>query len=242
MCRRQAKRSPIARPQRSSAGSSARTCGLSMSLQRTRGRAVGEKAFRPPLSKACWRSAPISARAERPSRSPPPSRISPAGRRKPSPSSSRARVGRPRLTRQPRAGLANVPQQAAWSDSALSVREAVKQFLTSRQSNLERAIYTVVRRLLFVLLLGFLVLDATGLEALVRPEPCASLLDDQPDGTCPPTCAQCACGVQVVVPALAVTIMSAAVKQTFVDLYSRRVPPTLPAEIFHVPKVASSPV
>jgi len=100
----------------------------------------------------------------------------------------------------------------------------------------------VVRRLLFLVLLGFLTLDATGLEALVRPEPCTTAQDTQPDGTCPPTCVRCACGVQVIVPALAVSVESAPVPQTFIDLYSRRVPQTVPSKIFHVPKFASSTI
>ena len=97
----------------------------------------------------------------------------------------------------------------------------------------------MVRRLLFPLLLGFLVLDATGLDALVRPEPCTSVEDTQPDGTCPPTCVRCACGVQVIVPPLAVSEASASVPETLTDLYSRRVPRTIPTKIFHVPKFAS---
>jgi hypothetical protein len=97
-----------------------------------------------------------------------------------------------------------------------------------------------VRRFLFVLVLGFLVLDAAGLEALVRPEPCTSAEDTQPDGTCPPTCARCACGVQVIVPDLAVSFASAPVRETFIDLYSRRVPRAVPSKIFHVPKFVSS--
>jgi hypothetical protein len=96
-----------------------------------------------------------------------------------------------------------------------------------------------VRRLLFLFVLGFLVVDATGLDALVRPEPCTSVGDTLPDGTCPPTCARCACGVQVIVPDLAVSVASVAVRETFSDLYSRRVPRTLPSKIFHVPKFAS---
>jgi hypothetical protein len=99
-----------------------------------------------------------------------------------------------------------------------------------------------VRRLLFLLVLGFLVADATGLDALVRPEPCASLQDTLPDGTCPSTCARCACGVPVIVPDLAVAVASALVRETFTDLYSRRVPRTLPAKIFHVPKLASATI
>ena len=99
-----------------------------------------------------------------------------------------------------------------------------------------------MRRLLFLVLLGFLVLDATGLEALIRPELCTIAQDTQPDGTCPPTCVRCACGVQVVVPQLAVSVESAPVPQTFIDVYSRRVPQTAPSKIFHVPKFASSTI
>jgi hypothetical protein len=90
-----------------------------------------------------------------------------------------------------------------------------------------------------LLLLGFLVLDATGLEALVSSEPCTSVQDTQPDGACPPTCVRCACGVQVIVPDLAPSIVSAPVRETFIDLYSRRVPRFIPSKIFHVPKLAS---
>jgi hypothetical protein len=96
-----------------------------------------------------------------------------------------------------------------------------------------------VHRILFVLLLGFLVMDATGLEALLRPEPCTSILDSQPDATCPPTCVRCACGVQVIVPSLTVSVESAPTPQTFIDLYSRRFPRAVPSKIFHVPKFAS---
>jgi len=96
-----------------------------------------------------------------------------------------------------------------------------------------------VHRLLFLIVLGFLVMDATGLEALVRPEPCTAVQDSVPDGTCPPTCARCACGVQVIVPSLTASVASTAVRETFVDLYSRRVPRTLPSKIFHVPRLAS---
>jgi hypothetical protein len=95
-----------------------------------------------------------------------------------------------------------------------------------------------VRHLLFLFLLGFLVLDATGLEALVRPEPCTSAQDTLPDGACPPTCARCACGLQITVPELAPSPESAPVLETLVDLYSRRVGRTAPAKIFHVPKFA----
>lgn len=106
------------------------------------------------------------------------------------------------------------------------------------KADAHRAIYKTVRRFLFLLVLGFLALDATGLEALVRPERCTSVQDTQPDGTCPPTCATCACGVKVIVPDLAVPIGSVLVRQTFIVLYSRGIPRIVPSKIFHVPKLA----
>ena len=101
-------------------------------------------------------------------------------------------------------------------------------------------LYTkAVRRVLFLIVLGILAMDATGLDALVVPEPCTGAQDTQPDGTCPPLCARCACGVQLIVPEITISITSARVRQTFVDLYSRGIPLTVPAKIFHVPKYAS---
>jgi hypothetical protein len=101
-------------------------------------------------------------------------------------------------------------------------------------------LYTqAVGRFLFLIVLGILAMDATGLEALVCPEPCTSVQDTLPDGTCPPLCARCACGVQVIVPELARSVASAAVQQKLIDLYSRGIPPTVPSKIFHVPKFAA---
>jgi hypothetical protein len=101
-------------------------------------------------------------------------------------------------------------------------------------------LYTdTVRRLFFLIVVGFLAMDATGLEALVSPEPCTSVQDTQPDGMCPPLCARCACGVQLIVPQPAVSVASTPARQTVIDLYSRGIPRTVPSKIFHVPKFAS---
>jgi hypothetical protein len=98
-------------------------------------------------------------------------------------------------------------------------------------------LYTeVVRRVFFLIVLGMLAMDATGLEALVSPEPCTSVQSDLPDGTCPPLCARCACGVQVIVPELTISVASAPARQRFVDLYLLGIPQTAPAKVFHVPK------
>jgi hypothetical protein len=85
-------------------------------------------------------------------------------------------------------------------------------------------------------MLAFLVFDATGVEALVRVEPCTGAEDTQPDGTCPAMCVRCACGLQVIVPAPQVSAASVMLIERFIDLYSRQVPLALPSKIFHVPK------
>jgi hypothetical protein len=99
-----------------------------------------------------------------------------------------------------------------------------------------------VRRLLILVVLGILAADATGFDALITPEPCTSAQDTLPDGACPPLCARCACGVQLVVPDLLVSVASVHERRAFLDLYSRRVPQTIPSEIFHVPKLASETI
>jgi hypothetical protein len=115
-------------------------------------------------------------------------------------------------------------------------RGAVR-FRTALANRSPNVLYTkAVRRVLFLIVLGILATDAVGLEALVFPEPCTSAQDTLPDGTCPPLCARCACGVQLIVPEITMSLSSARVRETFVDLYSRGIPLTVPSKIFHVPK------
>ena len=101
-------------------------------------------------------------------------------------------------------------------------------------------LYTeAVRHLLLVIVLGILVADATGLEALVSPEPCSSIEDTRPDGACPALCVRCACCAQPVVPQISVLLSSMPVPEMFFDLYLPSIPRSAPAKIFHVPKLAS---
>jgi hypothetical protein len=96
-----------------------------------------------------------------------------------------------------------------------------------------------VRRLLLVVALAILIMDATGLEAFVFAEPCLSAQADQPDRSCPALCVRCACCAQPIVPEMVRSTVSTPVRHPFVDLYSRGIPPVVPAKIFHVPKPAS---
>ena len=99
-----------------------------------------------------------------------------------------------------------------------------------------------MQRLFLLIVLGILAMDATGLEALVSSEPCSSVQDTQPDGTCPALCVRCACCAQPIVLDSAVAIVATTIRQPVVDLSSHRIPVTVPSKIFHVPKFASSTI
>jgi hypothetical protein len=92
--------------------------------------------------------------------------------------------------------------------------------------------------MLFVL--GILVMDATGIDALVSRETCTSVEDAQPDGTCPSLCVRCACCAQPILPNVVRTVVSTSVPQPVADQVLPYLPKTAPAKILHVPKSASS--
>jgi hypothetical protein len=96
-----------------------------------------------------------------------------------------------------------------------------------------------VGRFLFLIVLGVLAMDATGVEALVLPEPCTSAEQTQSDGACPPLCARCVCCAQPIVPEIAMSIVSTPVQQGVIEVCSGRIPQTVPSKVFHVPKFAS---
>jgi hypothetical protein len=93
-----------------------------------------------------------------------------------------------------------------------------------------------------LIVVGLLVMDATGLEALVSSEPCTSVQDSQPDGGCPALCVRCACCAQPIVPAITVAVTAVSIRQPIIDLYSHRLPRTVPSKVFHVPKSASATI
>ena len=99
-----------------------------------------------------------------------------------------------------------------------------------------------VARLYFLIVLGVLAMDATGVEALVLPEPCTSAQQTQSDGACPPLCARCVCCAQPIVPEIAVSIVSTLIQQRFIEVCSGSVPQTAPSKIFHVPKFAATTI
>jgi hypothetical protein len=91
-----------------------------------------------------------------------------------------------------------------------------------------------------LIVLGILAMDATGLDALVASEQCASVQDERPDGSCPALCVRCACCAQPIVPAIARVIVSVTLPQPLFEMSSQTLPRVAPSEIFHVPKLAST--
>jgi hypothetical protein len=99
-----------------------------------------------------------------------------------------------------------------------------------------------VRHLFLLIVLGILAMDATGLAALVSVETCTGVQDSQPDGTCPALCVRCACCAQPIVANVVMAVVSMSVPQAVVEQILPSVARTAPAEIFHVPKFASSTI
>ena len=93
-------------------------------------------------------------------------------------------------------------------------------------------------RILLALIVGVLLFDASGLDALVLPERCASVADTTPDNNCPSTCIRCACGQPMMTVAVATVSMPAPATQP-ADEPSTADLPQLSRDIFHVPKLAS---
>ena len=114
--------------------------------------------------------------------------------------------------------------------------------LAAGMSQARRGMYRAVRRLFLLAVLAILAMDATGLESLVTREACTSVQDTQPDGACPALCVRCACCAQPVVPQIAICDVAASLPQPVLADYSSHVPTTVPADIFHVPKFASSTI
>ena len=91
-------------------------------------------------------------------------------------------------------------------------------------------------RLFVFAILAILLADASGVIALVSPEPCTSATDTVPDGKCPALCVRCACCAQPIVPMMAPAITSADVSFTTPMVYRRAIIAGSPHDILHVPK------
>lgn len=95
-----------------------------------------------------------------------------------------------------------------------------------------------MQRFLFLLIVGFLLCDAAGMECLVFAERCTDLADTQPHGTCPPTCFRCACA-QPIVPSAASVAATRDVLSPFSEAPAALFASAPLADILHVPKTSS---
>lgn len=92
-------------------------------------------------------------------------------------------------------------------------------------------------RFALAVVVALLTFSASGVTALIVPEPCTAFEQPgQEDGACPPTCVRCACcarAAETVVPqsedSLEVTIAESQVSEL-------HLPDAQPRDILHVPK------
>jgi hypothetical protein len=96
----------------------------------------------------------------------------------------------------------------------------------------------IVRRFVFVMIVGLLTISASGVSSVIVTEPCnAGQLAGEDDGRCSPTCVTCGCCAQAVETATVTTGRSPDVLATRIAAVLPRLPRTDPREILHVPRL-----
>jgi hypothetical protein len=98
-----------------------------------------------------------------------------------------------------------------------------------------------MRRLALAILVALLTISASGVAALLVPEPCTSSQQQAPDdGACPPTCVTCGCCTHAVEPV--VLSMTASPDDWLTEMSSivPRIPGSRSREILHVPKLRAA--
>jgi hypothetical protein len=94
-----------------------------------------------------------------------------------------------------------------------------------------------VRRILLAIVVGMLMLSASGLSALVVPEPCAGYEQaGRDDGGCPPTCVTCGCCAQAAEMVMLRTAVSPDAPIAAILAPPSRLPQARARDILHVPK------
>jgi hypothetical protein len=98
-----------------------------------------------------------------------------------------------------------------------------------------------VRRFVLAIVVGWLILSASGVSTLIAGDPCTGYEftgQGEDDGACPPTCVTCGCCAQAAEP-VAVAVSSAPdLRVSRLIAVLRRMPSTDPVDILHVPKIA----
>lgn len=93
-----------------------------------------------------------------------------------------------------------------------------------------------VRRLASLLTVIVLAVCFSGATGLIVPEPCSLSESGSEDASCPPTCAQCGCCAQPVVPIDAFVERADDVETATVAVNTSSRSKFSPADVFHVPK------
>jgi hypothetical protein len=97
---------------------------------------------------------------------------------------------------------------------------------------------TDLRHFALALVVAILTLNASGLTALVVPEPCSVTESaSAADGRCPPTCVRCGCCAQPAVPTPFERIVSAEFVTPQAPLAAFNALSSVDRDILHVPKI-----
>jgi hypothetical protein len=95
-----------------------------------------------------------------------------------------------------------------------------------------------VPRFALAVIVALLTFSASGVSALVVPEPCTGYEQpNQDDGACPPTCVTCGCCAHGVEPVALAVVASPDAAPTEITAFVFRLPRTRGRDILHVPKL-----
>lgn len=95
-----------------------------------------------------------------------------------------------------------------------------------------------MQRFALAAIVALLTFSASGVSALIVPEPCT--IYEQPgqeDGACPPTCVRCLCCARAVEAAIRQTEDSPEVTIAEIQVNTIHLPTVQPRDILHVPKL-----
>jgi hypothetical protein len=96
----------------------------------------------------------------------------------------------------------------------------------------------MVRRFALAIVVALLTFSASGVSAVVVPEPCTGYEQPgQDDGACPPTCVTCGCCAQAVEPAVLSVTISFDAPPAETAAFVPSLPRTHARDILHVPKL-----
>jgi hypothetical protein len=95
-----------------------------------------------------------------------------------------------------------------------------------------------VQRVALAIVVALLTFSASGVSALIVPEPCTGYEQPgQEDGACPPTCVRCGCCARAAETAIPQTEDLLDITRAEFQSNTPSLPKTQPRDILHVPKL-----